>query len=115
MTVSEEKKELRKIIKSLKAGYTAEIIEELSKEDGISLDELKNEAEEADAARKAAEDEKKKVADEKEALIKENETLKAQLEEVQRGNRGKDHSDPEAGADKGSDIHSVIETISSMM
>ena len=98
-----------------KAGYTAEIIEELSKEDGPSLDDIKKDAEEEAAARKAAEEEKEKKASELEAIIKENEALKAQLEEIQRGNRGKDRSDPEAESDKGSDINSVIEAISSMM
>lgn len=99
-----------------KAGYTAEIIEELSKEDeSTSLEALHKEAEEAEAARKKAAEDKEKEASEKEALQKENETLKAQLEELQRGNRGTDQSDLAAGADEGSDINSVIEAISSMM
>ena len=97
-----------------KAGYTAEIIEELSKEDGPSLDDIKKDAEEEAAARKKAEEEKENEAAEKEALQKENETLKAQLEELQRGNRGKDRSDPDAGPER-SDIDKVVETISSMM
>ena len=107
-----------------KAGFTQEIIEELSQDTGPSLEDIQAAEKEAEEKRKAeaaekeaAEAEAKKAAEEeaaaKEALLKENESLKKQIEELQGHNRGKDVSGDLPP--KGSDIDNIIDTISSNM
>ena len=107
-----------------KAGFTPEIIEELSNESGPSLEDIKAAEAEAEEKRKAEAEEKRKAEAEetkrkeeaeaeKELLMKENETLKKQILDLQGANRGRDISGDLPP--KGSDIDNIIDKISSVM
>lgn len=103
-----------------KAGFTPDIIQELSGDNGPSLEEIQKQQEAEEARKKEIEDEKKAKEKEHEDLMaqldqanKDIAALKKELEGVQSDNRGSDMGpDLDDNEDR---LKSVTEYLSSIM